>query len=87
MVFSTLLIGLCGGASAEFVSASGDAEVFTEDVAEVFTEDDYISHVTVNSPDSGAFRTVPDAIPSAPDDASFSVMALSDDRSDSVSFC
>ena len=88
-----MLIGLCGGASAEFVSAAGDAEVFTADDAEVFTaddaqvftEDDYISHITVNSPDSGAFRTVPDAIPSAPDDATFSVMALSDARSDSVS--
>ena len=77
LAFSTLLIGLCGVASAEFVSAVGDAEVFTED--------DYISHITVSSPESGAFRTVPDAIPSAPDDATFSVMAMSDARSDSVS--
>lgn len=85
-----MLIGLCGGASADFVSVAGDQQVFTEvdsaeGVPQVFTEDDYISHVTVNSPDSGAFRTVPDAIPSAPDDATFSVMALSDSRSDSVS--
>lgn len=72
-----MLIGFCGVASAEFVSAEGDAEVFKED--------DYISHITVNSPDSGAFVTAPEVIPSVPDEATFSVMALSDARSDSVS--
>lgn len=84
-----MLVGLCGVASAEFVSAEGDAEVFTEVDSvsgdlEVFTEDDYISHITVNSPDSCAFRTMPDAMPSVPDDASFSAMASSAAGSDSV---
>lgn len=84
-----MFIGLCGVASAEFVSAEGEPQVITEvDSAEgepqVFTEDDYISHITENSPDSSAFKTAPGAIPAAPDDATFSAMATNSAGSDSV---